>query len=214
MVYARGAPPEEKLHSAFHAAAQAAVSFKGWVAERVVWRGESGRVVHVAPGDPPPHLAKAAAVAAHVTAALQLPPAWLYPLPPGLPAASAVHVFLHVAPPGRVAGALFVQPLEAAHRVLPGGAGGGCLAAARAAEAAGAGVRALWVAPAARRHGLATRLLDLAAQRLRHAAPLPRAQLAFSQPTAAGRALAERYSGCPAFLVYSDADLGLRAERG
>jgi hypothetical protein len=71
-----------------------------------------------------------------------------------------------------------------------------------------------WVAPAARRHGLAIRLLDLAAQRLRHAAPLPRAQLAFSQPTAAGRALAERYSGCPAFLVYSDADLGLRAERG
>ena len=51
------------------------------------------------------------------------------------------------------------------------------------------------------------RLLQHAALGAAGAAP-PHALLAFSQPTEAGRALAARYVGTDAFLVYDDTDVG------
>jgi N-acetyltransferase len=140
-----------------------------------------------------------------------------------------VHVFLLIASEGVVDGALFAEPLVTAHRVLPAPSGsGGAAGAAESASAsgscggvvcyereavpAGAGVRAVWIASRARRRGGATALLDAACARMCHGAALPREALAFSQPTEAGRALAERFTRTCAFLVYTDADVA--ASRG
>jgi hypothetical protein len=199
---------------------------QGWQRERVAWRSDGGaRIVHVAPGDPAAHAAKAVAVACHVSAGLALPPGWLLPAEASSSGGLArVHAFLLVSPAGVVDGACFAEPLARAHRVAvaPSCADGdgarasneGVLCYERAAEAAGAGIRAIWVAAAARRQGAACALLDAAARALapHAAAPLARAALAFSQPTAAGRALAQRYAGTPAFLVYTDADVGAAPE--
>jgi N-acetyltransferase len=220
---------------------------QGWRNERVAWRGDDGcRVVHVAPGDPPAHAAKAAAVAEHVAAQLGLPPSWLLPDASAAAAAAAgqdggaggahasasaarVHTFLLIASEGVVDGALFAEPLATAHRVRPapggagdaagaaasknasgaGPAGGGVVCYEREAVPAGAGVRAVWVASRARRRGGATALLEAACARMCHGAPLPRQALAFSQPTEAGRALAERFTRTRAFLVYTDADVAV-----
>ncbi len=213
MLYARGEASEERLHAAFHASAAAAargVAFRGWAHERVAWRGDDGgRVVHVAPGDPPAHAAKAAAVACHVTDALGLPSGWLMPSSdePGTKHVR-VHAFLLVAPTGRVDGALFAEAITCAHRVLPCAAGdpdSEIVRHERAVVPAAAGVRAIWVAPAARRRGAGSALLDAVRARLHHGCVLRRDQLAFSQPTQEGRALAARYCATDAFLVYTDA---------
>jgi N-acetyltransferase len=215
MMYARGESADEAAHSSFHAAWRegGGVRFRGWQRERVAWRGEAGaRVVHVAPGDPPAHAAKAARVAEHVTQQLGLPPGWLLPTTGGDDVASSpsrLHALLLVSAAGRVDGACFAERLGAARRVQPATQPGGVIRAARRREAAAAGVRAVWVAPGARRRGAASALLDAARGALGAAgAPLPHHLLAFSQPTQAGRALAERYVGTQSFLVYDDADVG------
>lgn len=211
MMYARGESGDEAAHASYHAAAAAGIRFRGWARERVTWRGEAGaRCVHVAPGDPAAHAALAARVADHVTQQLGLPPGWL------LGAASGrVHALLLVSAAGRVDGACFAERLGAARRVRPAAEGraGGVIRAARRREPAAAGVRAVWVAPAARRRGAASALLDAARAALGAAgvAP-PHALLAFSQPTEAGRALAARYVGTDAFLVYDDTDVGQHAD--
>jgi N-acetyltransferase len=65
------------------------------------------------------------------------------------------------------------------------------------------GVRIVWVSSQQRRQGVAGRLLDCARA---HAVPgyvAARAQVAYSQPTAEGAALAARYTGAGGgFLVY------------
>ncbi|KAL2345309.1 hypothetical protein Fmac_006594 [Flemingia macrophylla] len=70
--------------------------------------------------------------------------------------------------------------------------------------AAACGIRAIWVTPSNRRKGIATQLLD--AVRVRKSfctgLELEHSQLAFSQPTSAGKALATSYTGTGSFLAY------------
>jgi N-acetyltransferase len=64
-------------------------------------------------------------------------------------------------------------------------------------------VRKIWLAPASRGRGLAHALLDTARSHFVYGAhAVPRAQVAFSQPTRAGAALARSYTGRDDFLVY------------
>ncbi|KAL8140739.1 hypothetical protein V2J09_006760 [Rumex salicifolius] len=64
------------------------------------------------------------------------------------------------------------------------------------------GVRAIWVSPSNRRKHVASYLLDAARQSFCDGSTLDRSQIAFSQPTSAGRALASKYAGTKSFLVY------------
>ena len=57
------------------------------------------------------------------------------------------------------------------------------------------GVHRIWTSRSARRLGLATRVLDAARARFVYASPIPKAEVAFSQPTGAGAALAKRWTG-------------------
>eukprot|EP00727_Mastigamoeba_balamuthi_P006021 m51a1_g2038 putative n-acetyltransferase esco2-like isoform x1 (310) ;mRNA; r:1343941-1345388 len=65
------------------------------------------------------------------------------------------------------------------------------------------GVSRIWVHRSARRQGVATRLLDAVRTDFCYGRVLARDELAFSQPTAMGRALFERYTQLPSFLAYS-----------
>ncbi|GAB2232567.1 hypothetical protein Droror1_Dr00011607 [Drosera rotundifolia] len=64
------------------------------------------------------------------------------------------------------------------------------------------GIRAIWVSPSNRRKGIATYLLDAVRRSFCDHSVLEHSQLAFSQPTSAGRALASSFAGTDSFLVY------------
>ncbi|XP_057466822.1 LOW QUALITY PROTEIN: protein CHROMOSOME TRANSMISSION FIDELITY 7-like [Actinidia eriantha] len=69
------------------------------------------------------------------------------------------------------------------------------------------GIRAIWVTPCNRRKRIASHLLDAARKTFVMGVVLERSQLAFSQPTSAGKALASSYTGTASFLVYKACDL-------
>lgn len=70
------------------------------------------------------------------------------------------------------------------------------------ATPASCGLRAIWVSPSNRRKQIATHLLDAVRQSFDEDHVLEPTELAFSQPTSAGKALASKYTGTKSFLVY------------
>ncbi|MCL7033082.1 hypothetical protein MKW94_018536 [Papaver nudicaule] len=64
------------------------------------------------------------------------------------------------------------------------------------------GVRAIWVSPFNRKKHVATKLLDAARKSFSKGYTFEASQVAFSQPTAAGKVLASKYTGTNTFLVY------------
>lgn len=64
------------------------------------------------------------------------------------------------------------------------------------------GVRAIWVSPFNRRKHVATKLLDAARKSFSKGYTIEASQVAFSQPTTAGKVFASKYSGTNTFLVY------------
>ncbi|XP_043709386.1 protein CHROMOSOME TRANSMISSION FIDELITY 7-like [Telopea speciosissima] len=84
---------------------------------------------------------------------------------------------------------------------------GGAIFCDKTAVPAFCGIRAIWVTPSNRRKRIATRLLDAARKSFCMGVVLESSQLAFSQPTSAGMALASSYSATESFLVYKVATL-------
>ncbi|XP_043703579.1 protein CHROMOSOME TRANSMISSION FIDELITY 7 [Telopea speciosissima] len=82
---------------------------------------------------------------------------------------------------------------------------GGAIFCDKEAVPALCGIRAIWVTPSNRRKRIATRLLDAARKSFCMGLVLESSQLAFSQPTSAGKALASSYSATQSFLVYKAA---------
>ncbi|XP_074317353.1 protein CHROMOSOME TRANSMISSION FIDELITY 7-like [Silene latifolia] len=64
------------------------------------------------------------------------------------------------------------------------------------------GIRVIWVTPSNRRKHIATHLLDAVRKSFSIDRVLEHSQLAFSQPTSTGKALAIKYAGTGSFLVY------------
>ncbi|KAF9353613.1 N-acetyltransferase esco2 [Mortierella sp. NVP85] len=64
------------------------------------------------------------------------------------------------------------------------------------------GINRIWVSTHHRRHKVASRLLDAVRDRFVYACKLEKTDLAFSQPTGDGKALARQYLGTDKFLVY------------
>ncbi|XP_059428137.1 protein CHROMOSOME TRANSMISSION FIDELITY 7-like isoform X1 [Corylus avellana] len=69
------------------------------------------------------------------------------------------------------------------------------------------GIRAIWVTPSNRRKHIASQLLDAVRKSFCIGFVLERSQLAFSQPTSAGKVLASNYLGAGSFLVYKSNNL-------
>ncbi|KNA11759.1 hypothetical protein SOVF_132110 [Spinacia oleracea] len=70
------------------------------------------------------------------------------------------------------------------------------------ATPASCGIRSIWVSPSNQRKGIATYLLDAVRKSFGINYVLERSQLAFSNPTSAGKALATNYIGTGSLLVY------------
>ncbi|KAG9140837.1 hypothetical protein Leryth_010375 [Lithospermum erythrorhizon] len=68
------------------------------------------------------------------------------------------------------------------------------------------GIRAIWVTPSNRRKHIASHLLDATRKTFCDDRILECWQLAFSQPTTAGKALLSNYTGIGSFLVYTTSD--------
>lgn len=69
------------------------------------------------------------------------------------------------------------------------------------------GVRAIWVTPSNRRRGIATQLLDSLRESFCMGFVIEKSQLAFSQPSSAGMALASHFTETGSFLVYKTGTL-------
>ncbi|OMO82551.1 Acyl-CoA N-acyltransferase [Corchorus capsularis] len=67
---------------------------------------------------------------------------------------------------------------------------------------AACGIRAIWVTPSNRRIGIATQLLEAVRKSFCMSFVIEKSQLAFSNPSADGQALASNYIGTASFLVY------------
>ncbi|KAJ1722453.1 hypothetical protein LPJ53_003137 [Coemansia erecta] len=105
-------------------------------------------------------------------------------------------VFLRVAQGGRVEGCVLAECIEGARRLAGGSPGEPAPAAC--------GISRIWVAPDARRTGVASGLVDAVCRGFVYGCPLSLDSLAFTQPTADGRAFARRLFGRDDFLVYAE----------
>lgn len=85
---------------------------------------------------------------------------------------------------------------------MSNGDNSGVILCEREATPAVCGVRAIWVTPSNRRKGVASCLLDALRRSFWKGFVLEKSELAFSQPSLAGKALASSYIGTPSFLVY------------
>ncbi|XP_076899138.1 protein CHROMOSOME TRANSMISSION FIDELITY 7-like [Bidens hawaiensis] len=65
------------------------------------------------------------------------------------------------------------------------------------------GIRAIWVTPSNRRKHVATHLLEATRKSFCSGLVLEHGQLAFSQPTSAGKLLATSYTNAKSFLIYT-----------
>lgn len=204
MVYARGVEEDEAAHAAFHEAAVHPPPFRGWAVERVVPVASPPgcHVLLVLPTDPHAHVAKAAQLAARVTAELGLPEGYLSFEGCGRESSGArggdrtsggaapvgpLHCFVCVGADKRVCGALFATQLV-------------CSARDGAPPPPRVGVRAVWVHALRRRAGAGGALVEAA--RAAIAPDAGRSAVAFSHPTPSGRALAAKYTGTHSFAVF------------
>ncbi|KAF9996426.1 N-acetyltransferase esco2 [Entomortierella chlamydospora] len=83
-----------------------------------------------------------------------------------------------------------------------GGGGGSAIFCSTVPCPAICGINRIWVSAHYRRQGIASRLLDAVRDRFIYACKLQKTDLAFSQPTGDGKALARQYLGTDKFLVY------------
>ncbi|KAF5814423.1 putative transcription regulator GNAT family [Helianthus annuus] len=83
----------------------------------------------------------------------------------------------------------------------------GAIVCEKDAVSAVCGIRAIWVAPSNRRKHVATHLLEAARKSFCSDLILEHNQLAFSQPTNAGKLLANSYTNTRSFLVYYTTNL-------
>ncbi|EOY08464.1 Damaged DNA binding,DNA-directed DNA polymerases, putative [Theobroma cacao] len=83
----------------------------------------------------------------------------------------------------------------------------GAIFCEKEAVPAACGIRAIWVTPSNRRKGIATQLLEAVRKSFCMGFVIEKSQLAFSQPSSEGQALASNYIGTGSFLVYKTGNL-------
>ncbi|ORX71143.1 hypothetical protein DL89DRAFT_266156 [Linderina pennispora] len=98
---------------------------------------------------------------------------------------------------GRVCGCILAERIDKARRLVPGlsECQGGFIRVV-------CGISRIWVVPGERRRGVGVQMVRAVAMRFVYGCPVGLDQLAFTQPTDDGRALAERVFGRRDFLVY------------
>lgn len=116
-------------------------------------------------------------------------------------------------------GLCLAEKIEHAYRVIGSYTGGdklpkkvaslprsSSISTSESAEVALLGISRIWTSASHRRKGIAAALLDAARRNFFYGMEVPKAKMAFSQPTESGGQLAEHWFGAPAgWLVYAEA---------
>ncbi|KAI9505503.1 hypothetical protein GGI25_000994 [Coemansia spiralis] len=117
-------------------------------------------------------------------------------------------IVLYISPKCRVEGCILAEMIENAYRVSVDesaeSVSDSSIRVSTDPMPATCGISRIWVAPHARRRGIASQMVDALCRRFIYGCQLCLGSLAFSQPTADGRALAERIFGRRDFLVYAE----------
>ncbi|KAK7390424.1 hypothetical protein VNO78_25729 [Psophocarpus tetragonolobus] len=232
-----GDPHDEKSHNEFHKSYTQGIPFKGWTKENVIPlpSAQSGRVVLVSENRSSSHTKKVEEVVRMME--IELGSEWiLHDLCKvylfvslhkvvGWLVAEPIHKAFKVVSAGhadsvkkktrsttlqfgnvifqREVGKKIASPTDSERME-------GALFCDTKPTAASCGIRAIWVTPSNRRKGIATQLLDAVRKSFCTGLEFERTQLAFSQPTSAGKALATRYTGTGSFLAKGELDDGTK----
>ncbi|KAJ2802795.1 hypothetical protein H4R20_003141 [Coemansia guatemalensis] len=116
-------------------------------------------------------------------------------------------IFVYISPGRRVEGCVLAESITSARRVVPSHTDQQSAASVVCSETAVAvicGISRIWVAQHARRGGIGLQMLDVVRQRFAYGYHIGLEQIAFTQPTSDGCALAERVFGRKDFLVYNE----------
>lgn len=103
---------------------------------------------------------------------------------------------------GKIVGFCLAEPITVAHRISYVSTTGFTYDETKG-EKASCGISRIWVSEAMRRRGIATRLLDCVCSNFLYVVKLEPGELAFSDPTEFGQALAKSYVRADSFLVYN-----------
>ncbi|KAJ1855669.1 hypothetical protein GGH12_003841 [Coemansia sp. RSA 1822] len=109
----------------------------------------------------------------------------------------------------RVDGCVLAETITQARRVVPTSYTSdlSTVSCGSSVERAVCGISRIWVAPHVRRQGVARQMIDVVTSVFAYACQVNLDFVAFTQPTADGRALAERVFGRKDFLVYTEESL-------
>ncbi|XP_039016036.1 protein CHROMOSOME TRANSMISSION FIDELITY 7-like [Hibiscus syriacus] len=235
--YSPGDEADEKNHTVFHKNFTLGIQFKGWRNERVVHtpNGERGRVILVLDSDPVAQRNKVQEVVKMMEMEMELGEGWIFhklcrvylfilsQRIAGCVVAESIKEAFEVlscsigattkqARPksGKLRfGDIVLQreviniaPSEVSHESR-----NGAILCKKEAMSAVCGIRAIWVTPDNRRKGIATQMLDAVRESFCRGHVIEKAELAFSEPSSDGEALAANYTGTTSFSVYKTGNL-------
>ncbi|KAG7300799.1 hypothetical protein JYU34_015132 [Plutella xylostella] len=188
VIYEIGDPQDEHDHLVHHNATDV-LRFNGWKEERVVGTYGAGRVLLVRGGS-----AGWKRVAALLSRVVHPQLGYSEELP-GEPAGYTAYLYVEKK---QIVGCLVMEPKSRAFKMIPGDPD--CCSVED--YPVKCGVSRIWTHKSHQRRGVAGRLLDCARASLIYGHGLRLEEIAFSAPTAAGKALATRYCATPNFFVY------------
>ncbi|CAB3249585.1 unnamed protein product [Arctia plantaginis] len=190
-IYQIGDPQDEHDHLVHHNATDV-LRFNGWKDECVVEHVGAARVVRVRGGDPRWRKVQqllARVVHPHLGYGHDLPHRDLH----------AYTAYLYI-DKKQIVGCIIVEPKVRAYKLIPGDPD--CCSVEE--YPVKCGVSRVWTHINYRRRGVATRLLHCARASFLYGSALRTDDLAFSAPTAQGKAFAANYTGTQNFYVYLD----------
>ncbi|CAG5055330.1 unnamed protein product [Parnassius apollo] len=190
VIYQIGDPQDEHAHLVHHNATDV-LKFNGCKEECVVDRGENWRCVRVRGGE-----AGWRRVEPVLARVVHAPLGYEAALPRALHLYTA---YLYIEKK-QIVGCLVVEPKLRAYKLIPGEPD--CCSVED--YPVKCGVSRIWTHSNYRRRGIASHLLDCARATFLHGEALRTSDVAFSAPTAAGKAFATKYTGTNNFFVYVD----------
>ncbi|KPJ00801.1 N-acetyltransferase ESCO2 [Papilio xuthus] len=190
VIYQIGDPQDEHDHLVHHNATDV-LKFNGWKEECVVHRTESGRVVRVRGGCGGwRRVAALLARLVHVQLGYEA----------ALPNEQHHYTAYLYVEKKQIVGCLIVEPKVKAYKLIPGDPD--CCSVED--YPVKCGVSRIWTHASHRRKRIASQLLDCARATFLHGDVVRLNEVAFSAPTAAGKAFAAKYTGTENFFVYVD----------
>ncbi|XP_069742872.1 N-acetyltransferase ESCO2 isoform X2 [Narcine bancroftii] len=208
MIYTAANSEDEVQHIQYHQRFLEGLRFVGWKNERVVAEYLDGKIIMILPGDPKYACKKVEEVRELVDYELGFQQVAL-----NCPGQSKTYMF--ISNEKKIVGCLIAEHIKQAFRVLSESADETKMEnfdifehhhawqCSTNPEEAICGVSRIWVFCMLRRKKIASRMLDAVRNTFIYGTSLNKNEIAFSDPTPAGKLFATKYSKTPNFLVYN-----------